>query len=446
MFDGFRRAGGRPEVATMLGDRRRYERQIERLHQRHLMTSGMYALEQDGVPLASIVLNRASVARRLARDVTRGDYRLEPGELRVIKARNKLREVFSCRLTDLIVHGVVAGIVEEAVAPTLSPRVFSYRKGISWMSPISQFAAWIREARRAQPDPLQRDIYVLRGDVDSYTDSIPLGAASPLWPMLQNRFGGALHPLIGDVIRPEIRMNGAVACRVTGLPMGQPIAPVIANLYLGELDDALSRIPGGWYARYGDDFLFAHPRADVARAAVATVDSVLGRLSLTINDRKRQICYLTPAGRPSPEWPEARGMPAVSFLGTRIHANGTVALDKAKVRGLLRDIDRRTATTVRTLRVAGHTDIGPEVCAVVNKALHPRSALTEQRSAALLNHVVTDRDQLEQLDYRIALITASALTGRRGARAFRAVPYRTLREDWGLVSLVTARNAAGTST
>jgi hypothetical protein len=77
---------------------------------------------------------------------------------------------------------------------------------------------------------------------------------------------------------------------------------------------------------------------------------------------------------------------------------------------------------------------------VVERALDPRSALTQQRSAIALRRVVTDRRQLRQLDYWIARIVVKSLTGRRDARAFREIPYRTLRRDWGLVSLVAARN------
>src|SRR5919197_6756424 len=113
-----------------LADRRRYERQIERLHQRYLLTSRLYELKQSEVSLASIVMNRGKVARLLAREVAEGRYELEPGELRTIRARHKLREVFACRLTDLIVHGVVSSIVQEAVNPRLSDRVFSYRRGV----------------------------------------------------------------------------------------------------------------------------------------------------------------------------------------------------------------------------------------------------------------------------------------------------------------------------
>jgi len=115
------------------------------------------------------------------------------------------------------------------------------------------------------------------------------------------------------------------------------------------------------------------------------------------------------------------------------------------VRALLREVDRRSAATVRTVGRRGREEAGRAVCAVVNRALDPRGQLTQQRSAILLRRVVTDRAQLRQLDHRIAQIVASAVTGRAGPRAFREVPYRTLREEWGLVSLVAARNACRSS-
>ena len=113
------------------------------------------------------------------------------------------------------------------------------------------------------------------------------------------------------------------------------------------------------------------------------------------------------------------------------------------MRGLLRDVDRRAAATAATVRPAPREAVGRAVCAAVNQALRPRTGIAEQRSANLLRAVVTDREQLRQLDHRIAGIVASAVTGRRGPRAFRDVPYRRLREDWGLRSLVVARNAHG---
>src|SRR5207302_9789606 len=123
----------------------------------------------------------------------------ERGDLRPMTARHKPREVFACRITDLIVHGVVSDIVQDAVSPRLSRRVFSYRKGLSWLNPIAELGRYFRVERGRHADPKARGVYVLRRDVDSYTDSIPIGRDSPLWPMLASELGAPLPPLLEPV-------------------------------------------------------------------------------------------------------------------------------------------------------------------------------------------------------------------------------------------------------
>jgi hypothetical protein len=57
--------------------------------------------------------------------------------------------------------------------------------------------------------------------------------------------------------------------------------------------------------------------------------------------------------------------------------------------------------------------------------------------------VVTDRQQLADLDRRIAHEVAAAVLGDRSGRAFRVLPPATLRTMFGLPSLVEARNRVG---
>jgi hypothetical protein len=53
---------------------------------------------------------------------------------------------------------------------------------------------------------------------------------------------------------------------------------------------------------------------------------------------------------------------------------------------------------------------------------------------------VTDRQQLDWVDRELAVITAAAASGGRGARALRNVPYRKVREEWRLPSVRRARD------
>src|SRR4051794_926215 len=97
-------------VHAALADARRYERQIDRLHQRHLYDGGLHRLTDGEVNLATVVMHRSHVARLLAQSVERGEHEIRPATVREILVEGKRRTVFEYPLFDLIVHGVVAEI------------------------------------------------------------------------------------------------------------------------------------------------------------------------------------------------------------------------------------------------------------------------------------------------------------------------------------------------
>ena len=431
-------------VAAALGDARRYEDQIDRLHRRYLFTRHLYELQQEEVSLASVVQQRSRVAKLLAKTVARGEYECAPAHIREIRVDGKLRTVFSYRLTDLIVHGVVSELVDEAMTPLLSQRLYSYRKGVSWWTPVADFAAYVRAHRRANPNPRTRGLYVLRRDIEAYTDSIPVHGASPLWPMLREALGELRDPereLLQRVVRPEVvRLDGGTVSLVHGVPTGQPISCVLFNLYLHELDRELAAVPGAFYARYSDDILFAHPDASVVQRVDAAIDAHIAGLDLRLSEEKRRTLYLTGAGRASDVWAEARGTTVVPFLGTFIALDGRVSLSRKKLRTLLRDLRERALQTANAVGRADPERAGRVVCSVLNSALDRKPGPFQQRSALLVSRVVTDRRQLAQIDYQLARIVLEAVTGDRSVRAFRRTPYRKIRESWGLRSTEHARN------
>ena len=173
-------------VHTALADRRRYERQIDRLHQRHLFDGGLYRLTDGEVDLATVVMHRGHVARLLARSVEAGEYRLRPATIRTIVVDGRERQVFDYPLLDLIVHGVVAEVLAEAVEPRLS-RVSIRIDAASrrWTASRRSRGTSATTSGRGR-DPRSRGVYVLRRDVDSYTDSIPLGAGAAIWAQFRD--------------------------------------------------------------------------------------------------------------------------------------------------------------------------------------------------------------------------------------------------------------------
>jgi hypothetical protein len=439
------------DVHGCLNDPSRYEYQIERLHRRYLLSDRLDELKQDGVSLARIIQRRRKVARLLSHAVARGEYCSEPATLRRIKVEGKERVVFAYRVTDAIVHGVVAGLIEEQMAPRLSPGVCSYRPGLSWWSAVSAFARYARAHRKARPQPRTRGLYVLRRDVESYTDLIPVHPGSQIWPVVRDLLAppgskpvsDADWQLVETVIRPEVWIEDGLAMHTRGVPTGQPISNVLFNLYLDQLDHKLDQLEGGFYRRYSDDLFFAHPDPGVARRADELIDSVLAELELRVKPEKRQTFYLTGAGHASKSWPEARGTISVPMLGMRVSAEATVALSRNKLRRLLRDIEGRANRSVAQLAGADRDGRGRIVCMVINNALDPRPHAFQEASAVLLRRAVTDRRQLGQIDHLVARTVLRAVGSDGDVRAFRTTPYRTMREDWGLISVLHARNKYG---
>jgi hypothetical protein len=438
------------DLQRALADPRRFRRQIERLFDRTLFSPARRVLRQSGVPFESVFDHQRRFARLLARTVGAGAYEFSPGRIREIRVDGKVREVFAFRMTDRLVHGVAADIIDEAARPLLSASLYSYRRGVSWWHAVRGLAAYVRDRRKTCPDHRRHGLYVIRRDIDSYTDSIPVGPGSQLWPMLKKILGlpeqggsPAAWSILERVIRPEaMAWDGGRMCLIRGLPTGQPVSCVLFNVYLHELDRRLDAVPGGFYARFSDDILFAHSEPGPVQEAAHIIEETAAGLDLKLKAEKSRDLYVTVPGRPAPPGSAARGRSSIPFLGLEVGADGTVGLGREKVRAFIRDLEDRAARTARALRGAPPDAVGRAVCAVLNQALRPEEAPFRQRSADILGRIVTNRPQLRHLDDLIARIVLRQVSGRTGPRLFRSIPLRTIREEWGLRSILHRRNKA----
>jgi hypothetical protein len=431
-------------LQTHLSDPKHYVAQILRLEKRLSRAPHARDLSQDGVSARHFVLDRRNVARHLAESVSQGQYQFSLP--RIYSAQlDKERLLYAFEITDWIVNGVVSSWVGNKLEARLSDRVYSYRKGRSPYLALQSLGEYVKAHREAIPDPRQRGLYVLRRDIRQYTDSIPVVEGSPLWPKLWNALsengnalGEAEQALIREVVCPGFRVAAAGGTvSLQGIPTGSQITPVIANFYLSELDRKMESVPGGFYARFGDDFIFAHPDPAIARRASNEIEQMVLKLGLEVNAGKAQDFYFNGAGKSSSAWPEALGRQEIEYLGCSIKFDGTVGLKNEKTQALLEDLELRIKNTLRIMGPAQAS--GAHLCQVLNRSLdatHPFA----HKYAALLHNQLNDRAQLKQLDYRIARMLVSFLTGVEGVRGFRRLPYRKIREEWGLLSLCHAHD------
>jgi hypothetical protein len=437
---------GPTSLFDRLADPQLYAAAAERVRERQLEAGRVRPLAEGG-PFLQSLSDAQELARMLARSVARADYGFGELVARAAQIRGQQRTLYVAPPLDEIVLGALAEAFGELLEPYLSERVFSYRRGRSALGAIEQLLAYVRAHRAGCADRLQQGLYVLRRDVRGYGDAIAAGADSRLWPLLREAVmaaGGeptaSQWEFLRAAFRPAVVGEGVPE---RGIPTGSPLQPAACNLYLTPVDRLLEAVPDAFYARYGDDMLFAHPDPALVRGFGRALDAQIAALDLQWSEEKCAALYFNAAGRrPPPSAAEFRGAVALEYLGFRVDFRGVIGLKREKSRGLLRDLAERLAHSERLLGSEDLEQRARDLCAVANAALDPTQPCATG-SAAALRYLVSDRAQLRDLDYKIALLVARQLSGRRGARAFRVHPPRQLRGQLGLLSLERARNQRG---
>jgi hypothetical protein len=356
----------------------------------------------------------------VAAAVLDGSYRPNPPTERWLnKLDGRKKRVFQYPALDELLFRTVHRLVQPAAAGSASPWCRSFLPGggarLAFRSVLADRAI---DAKA-----------VLRLDVRDYFNTIDvddlLARLATRPPFDDARLASLVTAALRD--RRVVRGSEIVDGAPKGVMAGTPLAPVLATLYLADLDEEIAAA-GATYARYSDDVLVAAP-PDELPAIDALLRARLAERGLEVNEAKTAT---SPPGAP---W---------DFLGFRWHAGaiGLAPVTERKLRarttrlarGLLRWRERTGADAGRTLRAFVRR---------VNQRLYTgRAERSEFSWASWFLPLLTVPDQLAPLDEHIRREARYATTGRRTARTRRAVPYSSL-VDAGYVPLVTAYWAFG---
>lgn len=414
------------------------ERHIVRLAKKARQRESLDLIEFDGVPLRWIEEHAGAFAKALSLDIQNGQY--VPGIARRRRVvLDKPRSLVELSPADRIVQGAFAELLAERFKPHLSPSLHSYRRGRSVFTALRGITRHFLRHRQRVTDPRQRGLWVFRGDVARYTDSIGTTPDGALWGMLERHLaqdlaaprGDFLRELLSHAVSPEVFDAEAKSTgrAERGVPTGCPITPVIANLYLAPLDDALSRIRGGHFVRYGDDVFFAHPDAEVMRTAVEGAEALLTSLGLVFNQRKRRLVWLT-----------GNGVSAIDYLGWSVSFHGTILPTREKLRFGLRELFGRLERSAVHLRDESPAARAAALCKIASSILDRKAETADALWTSLIRWS-SDVGYMRHVDHLIALRIASLAARCSGPRAFRTFPPQALRTQFGLRSLAAYRAA-----
>lgn len=438
----------KPQAISLsnLHDPKRYEHQIQKMMTlaKNKGLRNLLQQQYQGVPLLSFGIHQNKVARILAQTLREGTFLFGAARQRLIitgakKGAPKQRIIYEFSLPDKIVSGVVAQLLTEMVEPLYSPHTYAFRRGVSTKHVITAFTNYLKKSYTHNPDC--KGIYVIRADISNYSEQIYLGKNSLLWPELQKIFA-ALNTqptafqwnLIQNYIRPQtINLEHRLQSSIRGIPTGTAMNVFLCNFYTMMLDSKISALDGVFYARYCDDILLAHTDPHRLKQINILLSELLTGLGLDRKLDKDLFCYLSKAGNADTDqfW---QGSNKLLHLGYRISGDGQFAISKLQQRSFLRDIQKRIDNCYRGVKKQSLADQGKIICAAINRAIEDR-ALAKSQTLNLLRDGA-DEGQLKHLDYAIALRIAEILSQQKGPRAFRSIPYKTIRKEWGLLSLL----------
>lgn len=279
-----------------------YDKQWLRLaHDCVKQNAGSKTAGCDGISISIFDENLEENLQQLIKELKSETF--EPHPVRRVyikKANGRLRPLGIPAIRDRIVQEALRMILEPIYEADFDQRSFGFRPNRRTMDAVKYLAA--------NTVGNQRYYWVIEGDISSYFDTIK---HKKLIKLIGRRVKDRkLLRLIWKYLRAGVMENKLFKDTQSGTPQGGIISPLLANIYLSELDRYMSRHTqlSKWqresrrlkgeanfiYARYADDFvILCNGKKKQAEALKEELYEFLkGKLRLDLSKEKTKVTHL----------------------------------------------------------------------------------------------------------------------------------------------------------
>jgi len=231
----------------------------------------------DKISIKRFRSNAAFYLAELGRELHDGTF--QPSAVRRVhipKDRKKTRPLGIPTVKDRIVQTALKMVLEPIFEKEFLPTSYGFRPGRGCKDALREVERLLKKGYT----------WVVDADVRSYFDSIPHDL---LMERIKERIsdGKVLH-LIELFLKQEILENMKLWNPISGTPQGAVLSPLLANVYLHQLDLALHR-HGFNMVRYADDWVVLCRNIDEAKTALSQIQSWIADNGLELSPEKTHI-------------------------------------------------------------------------------------------------------------------------------------------------------------
>jgi len=218
-------------------------------------------------------------AETLCRDIHSGSYKPAPATAFLIKKKNgPERLVEQLHYRDLIACQYLLKTVNEFFERFFEPESIGFRKGVSRQKAVEKVNRAIVEGF----------CYVIESDIDDFFPSLDLLKLKQLLEFYLPEKDIAVRKLFQTIIENGYVLDGAYHERRNGLAQGNPLSPLLVNLYLDSFDEEIKAYDAR-LVRYADDFVILTRSREDAEKLLNRSESFLEVLGLKLKKEKTAI-------------------------------------------------------------------------------------------------------------------------------------------------------------
>lgn len=246
----------------------------------------------DGITVYQLKSHMEKYLQPLKQKLMEGTYQPQPVKrVAIPKPDGSKRYLGIPCVLDRVVQQAILQVIEPIIDPHFSDNSFGFRKGKNAHQAIKLAERYYQEGYRV----------VVDCDLKSYFDTIHhQRVRAYLEEFISDKI---VLKLIWKFLRSGILDKDIYIETTEGAPQGGPLSPILANVYLNNLDRELEK-RGHRFIRYADDFVIYVKSKRAGERVMDSVASYIEKdLKLVINQKKSTVCGATSA----------------TFLGFNIH-------------------------------------------------------------------------------------------------------------------------------